>query len=173
VNAAAHGDYTTLASTFADQLGGPNLDRLSRLVPFWATVCSEPWAAFDPSATARAGRGSYLRAAAVARADLFRRVCRVVPKGRVSADAGTAAVAHIPVLLLAGGADPLDPPANLVGWRRVFPQGRLVVVHGAGHGTIEYACIQTLVARFVDRGSAAGLDPTCARRVTLPPFVSG
>jgi pimeloyl-ACP methyl ester carboxylesterase len=142
-------------------------------VPFWATVCSEPWAAFDPSATARAGRGSYLRAAAVARADLFRRVCRVVPKGRVSADAGTAAVAHIPVLLLAGGADPLDPPANLVGWRRVFPQGRLVVVHGAGHGTIEYACIQTLVARFVDRGSAAGLDPTCARHVTLPPFVSG
>jgi pimeloyl-ACP methyl ester carboxylesterase len=173
VNAAAHGDYTTLASTYAGQLGGSNLDRLGRLVPFWATICSEPWAAFDPGATARAGRGSYLRAAAVARADLFRRVCRVVPKGRVAAGAGTAAVAHVPVLLLAGSADPLDPPANVKGWRRLFPEGRLVVVRGAGHGTIELACAQTLVARFVDSGSARQLDPTCARHVSLPAFVTG
>jgi pimeloyl-ACP methyl ester carboxylesterase len=173
VNAAAHGDYTTLAATYAEQLGGSNLDPLARLVPFWVTVCSEPWAAFDPSATARAGRGSYLGDAAVARAHLFRRACRVVPKGRVPADVGTASVIRVPAVLLAGSADPLDPPANLKGWRRLFPRGRLVVVHGAGHGTIEYACVQRLVARFVDLGSAAPLDPACARHVSLPAFVTG
>ncbi len=173
VNAAAHGDYTTLAATYADQLGGSNLDPLARLVPFWVTICSESWASFDPIATARAGRGSYLVQAALARARLFRRVCRIVPKGRVPEDAGRPPVVHAPVLLLAGSGDPLDPPRNLDGWRRLLPQGRLIVVRGAGHGTIVYACVQSLVARFVDHGSAGGLDPACARRVSLPAFVIG
>ena len=173
VNAAAHGDYTPLAATYADQLGGSNLDSLARLVPFWVILCSEPWAAFDPAATVRAGRGSYFAQAALARARLFRRACRVVPKGRVPRDADSLRVVRVPALLLAGGADPLDPAANLRGWRRLFPDGRLIVVPGAGHGTIEYACVQKLVARFVDRGSAAGLDAECARHVSLPPFVTG
>jgi pimeloyl-ACP methyl ester carboxylesterase len=80
---------------------------------------------------------------------------------------------RVPALLLAGGADPLDPVANLRGRRRLFPHGRLVVVPGAGHGTIDYPCVQELVARFVDRGTAAGLDASCARHVTLPPFMIG
>jgi pimeloyl-ACP methyl ester carboxylesterase len=173
VNSAVHGDYTTLATTYAGQLGGSNLDALERLVPFWMTVCSEPWAGFDPVATARAARGSYLASAALTRARLFRRACRVVPKGRVPADAGSVPVVRVPVLLLAGSADPLDPPANLHGWRRFFPQGRLIVVRGAGHGTIESLCAQKLVAEFVARGSAARLKPACARHTPLPPFVIG
>lgn len=173
VNAALHGDYTTLATTYAGPLAGSNLDPLERLVPFWMTICSEPWAGFDPVATARAAKGSYLASAAIARARLMRRACRVVPKGRVPADSGRASVVQVPALLLAGGADPLDPPANLRGWRRFFPQGRLVVVRGAGHGTVEYPCVQRLVAGFIARGSAAGLNPACARRTPLPPFVVG
>jgi len=173
VNAATHGDYTTLATTYANELAGPNLDPLARLVPFWSIVCSEPWAAFDPKATARAAGGSYLAAAAVARARLFDRACRVVPGGRVPTGAARPGVVRAPVLLLAGGADPLDPPANLRGWRRAFPNGRLIVVPGVGHGTIEYACVQNLVARFVDSGSPSGLDASCARRVPLPSFMTG
>ncbi len=173
VNAAAHGDYTTLAATYAAQLGGSNLDPLARLVPFWVILCSEPWAAFDPAATARAGQGSYLASAALARARLFRRACRVVPNGRVPPDADRLRVVRAPILLLAGSTDPLDPTANLHGWRRLFPHGRLIVVPGAGHGTIEYACVQKLVARFVDRGNPAGLNPACARHISLPTFVTG
>ena len=173
VNAAAHGDYTPLAATYADQLGGSNLDSLARLVPFWVIVCSEPWAAVDPAATARAGRGSYFAQAALARARLFRRACRVVPTGRVPADADSLRVVRTPALLLAGSADPLDPTANLRGWHRLFPNGRVIVVSGAGHGTIDYACVQKLVARFVERGSPTGLDSRCARHVSLPPFVTG
>jgi pimeloyl-ACP methyl ester carboxylesterase len=173
VNAAVHGDYTTLAATYAGQLGGSNLDSLARLVPFWVILCSEPWAAFDPAATARVGRGSYLAQAALARARLFRRACRVVPKGRIPPDADSLRVVRVPALLLAGSADPLDPTANLRGWRRLFPDGRLILVQGAGHGTIEYACVQKLVARFVKRGSTKGLNPACARHVSLPPFVTG
>ena len=173
VNAAAHGDYTTLATTYAERLGGSNLEALGRLVPFWTIVCSEPWAAFDPAATARAGRGSYLAQAAVARARLFRRACPFVPKGRVPADAARLRVVRAPTLLLAGGADPLDPTTNLRGWRRLFPRGHLIVVPGAGHGTLEYDCVQKLIARFVDRDSATGLNAACVRHVSLPRFITG
>ena len=173
VNAAVHGDYTTLATTYADRLGGSNLEALARLVPFWIILCSEPWAAFDPAATARAGRGSYLAEAAVARARLFRHACAVVPKGRVPTDAAGRRVVRVPTLLLAGGADPLDPTANLRGWRRLFPRGRLIVVPGAGHGTLEYDCVQKLIARFVEHASATRLNASCVRHVPLPPFITG
>jgi pimeloyl-ACP methyl ester carboxylesterase len=72
------------------------------------------------------------------------------------------------VLLLAGGADPLDPPANLRGWRRLYPNGRLVVVPGAAHGVADYPCVQSLIARFIDRSA---LGAGC--RVQLPAFESG
>ena len=173
VNTAMHGDYTPLATTYAYRLGGSNLEALARLVPFWVILCSEPWAAFDPAATARAGRGSYLAEAAVARARLFRHACAVVPKGRVPRDAASRRVVRAPTLLLAGGADPLDPTANLRGWRRLFPRGHLIVVPGAGHGTLEYDCVQKLIARFVDRTSATWLNASCLRHVPLPAFITG
>lgn len=172
VDAAVHGDYTELGRAYAMQLG-VDLDSQSRLAMYWVVLCSEPWAGFDPALTARAGAGSYLDAAAVARARFFDRVCRVVPRGRVSRGAGSVASTRVPALLLAGGADPLDPVANLDGWRRAFPNGRLVVVPGGGHGSIEYSCVQSVVARFVAAGSARGLDTSCARRIELPPFETG
>ena len=171
IRAAVHGDYTTLASAYGPT--GSNLDSRARLISYWVILCSEPWAAFDPATTARVGAGSDLAQAAVARARLFRRACRVVPKGLVPPDADSPRVVRVPTLLLAGSADPLDPVANLRGWRRLFPNGRLIVVAGAGHGTIEYPCVQGLVAGFIERGSAAGLDPACARHVSLPPFLIG
>jgi pimeloyl-ACP methyl ester carboxylesterase len=172
LDAALHGDYTTFASAYGPRIGS-SLDARARLISYWEILCSEPWAGFDPATTARVGTGSYFAGAALARARLFRRACRVVPKGLVPPAAGNLRVTRVPTLLLAGSADPLDPTANLRGWRRLFPSGRLIVVAGAGHGTIEYPCVQRLVARFVERGSAAGLNSACARHVSLPSFLTG
>jgi pimeloyl-ACP methyl ester carboxylesterase len=172
IHAAARGDYVPLAQSYADEVGR-GLDARARLATFWVTLCSEPWTGFDPAATARAGAGSYLAHAAVARARLFRQACRAVPRGRAPAADFAPARSRVPALLLAGGADPLDPPANLAGWRRAFPNGRLVVVPGAGHGVIGSGCVQVLVARFVERGAAGGIDARCARSPALPPFATG
>ena len=171
INAAVHGDYTMLASTYAARIGS-NLDSRARLVAYWEILCSEPWAEFDPATTAQLGRGSYLVQAALSRARLFRRACRAVPKGRVS-PAADPHVFRVPVLLLAGSADPLDPVVNLRGWRGVFLHGRLIVVRGAGHGTIEYPCVQGLAAQFIAHASATRLNSACARHISLPPFATG
>jgi len=169
VDAAVQGNYLALARDFSDDVGA-DLDARARLAMTWEILCSEPWAASGPAASAR---GSYLGHAAVVRAELLRRACAVVPKGRVPAGSGSVVASRAPVLLLAGGEDPLDPVANLRGWRRAFPNGRLVVVPAAGHGTIESACVQSVVARFVAGGTASGLDTACAAHVSPPPFLTG
>jgi pimeloyl-ACP methyl ester carboxylesterase len=171
IDAAVHGDYTALTTAY-----GPvssNLDSRARLIAYWEILCSEPWAALDPATTTRVGTGSYFARAALARARLFRRACRVVPKGLVPSAAANRPVERMPTLLLAGSADPLDPVANLRGWRRLFPNGRLIVVRGAGHGTIEYPCVQRLVAGFVEHDTAKRLNSACARHVALPSFLIG
>jgi len=171
VHEAVMGDYLPLGRDFVRDVG-VDLDARSRLATFWEILCSESWVGLDPAATERAGGGSYLAGVALGRARLFAQACRAVPRGRVPAGGGPVTVTRAPVLLLAGGADPLDPPANLSGWRAAFPNGRLVVVPGAGHGVAEYPCVQRIVAAFVARGNTA-VDTRCARHLQLPPFVIG
>ncbi|MGH2934554.1 MAG: alpha/beta fold hydrolase [Gaiellaceae bacterium] len=166
LRAAVRGNYLPLGRTFVNDVGA-DLDARARLAMFWEILCSEPWARFGAVATAT----SYLARAAAERAHVFGRACRWVPNGRV---AGVVAAAFPgPVLLLAGGADPLDPAPNLRGWRRAFPHGRLVVVPAAGHGAIGYGCVPALVARFVARADASTLDTACVRHVPPPAFELG
>jgi pimeloyl-ACP methyl ester carboxylesterase len=137
---------------------------------FWVTICNEGWARFDVAATGRASRGSYLAHAAVARARLFRTACAAVPRQAETAGTERPWSTSLPVLLLAGDDDPQDPPANLAGWRKTFPGGRLISVPGLAHGAIAYGCLRLVTARFVAAGTARGLDASCARRVPLPRF---
>jgi hypothetical protein len=79
----------------------------------------------------------------------------------------------VPLLVLAGGADPQDPIGNLPGLRRAFPNSRAVVVPGQGHAIGQLGCLGELVGRFVDRGTARGLDTRCVSRTLLPPLATG
>jgi pimeloyl-ACP methyl ester carboxylesterase len=167
IHAAYRHDYIALAEAFGNDVGRV-LDERAQLAAVWVILCSEPWAQTSPDVSAR----SYLSAAAMARARLFRRECSVVPR-EVPLGGGAARFPGTPVLMLAGGEDPLDPAANLGGWRKLYPDGRVVVVPDAAHGTIGLGCVQHLVAEFVARGSARGLDASCVDRVTPLPFETG
>jgi pimeloyl-ACP methyl ester carboxylesterase len=169
IHAAATGDTGPLARAYAEHVGA-ELDARSRLAMNWMILCHEPWARFDPAATALASGRSFLARATVARARLFRQACAAVPRGVGPQAAEGAWSSHVPVLLLAGGADPQDPPDNLRGWQAIFPAGRLITVPGLAHGVIAYGCLRLVVARFVAAGSARGLDSRCARRTQVPPF---
>jgi hypothetical protein len=160
IDAAAHGDYTPLGDAYVEDLG-PDLDPRSRLATFWVILCSEPWASFDPSATARDGAGSYLAAAAVARARLFRRACMVVPRGRVPADSGSVEVARA---LRSGAA---APPAPI----RSEPQAGAAAPGPARArrepGTVRSPRLRPgLVARFIAEASRR-LEASC-RHVRVP-----
>ena len=169
IHEAARGDYTALGRAFSGDIGS-RLDPRARLGMVWVELCSESWASLDPVSTARAAHGSYLARAAVDRARLFAQACRVVPQEREQA---TFEGSDRPVLLLAGAADPLDPPANVREYRRLYPDGRLLVVPGGGHGQLDRPCVESLVARFVAAGSADDLDASCVRHQPPVPFAIG
>ena len=167
VNAAAHGDYSTLATTYAGRLGGSNLETLARLVPFWVILCSEPWAAFDPAATARAGGGatSPRRRLLVPGSSATRVPWSRRDASRRRRQSSSRAHAHAAARRR---RRPARSTANLRGWRRLFPRGRLIVVPGAGHGTLEYGCVQKLIARFVERARDPAQRLVCPARVATP-----
>jgi pimeloyl-ACP methyl ester carboxylesterase len=169
VHRAAGGDYVALAEEYVDRVG-PGLDARARLVMSFEILCSEPWARFDPVKVLRSSARSYLAGVAESRARLFAQACRFVPKGVVPAGSARLVPTQVPVLLLAGSADPQDPPANLRKWRTFFPNGRLVVVRGATHGLLANGCVALVAARFIDSGTVRGLGTTCVRQIEQPPF---
>jgi pimeloyl-ACP methyl ester carboxylesterase len=169
VRRAVRGDYAPLAREYVDRVGS-GLDARARLAMSFEILCSEPWARFDPGTVLRSSAGSYLASVAESRARLFARACRSVPRGVVPAGSVLPAPTNVPVLILAGSADPQDPPANMRGWRTFFPRGRLVVVRGATHGVLSAGCAAVVAVQFVDGGSARGLDTSCMRRIEQPRF---
>jgi pimeloyl-ACP methyl ester carboxylesterase len=172
VHRAVRGDYAPLAREYVDRVG-LGLDARARLAMSFEILCSEPWARFDPGSVLRSSAGSYLNAVAESRARLFARACRSVPKGVVPAGSDLPARTNVPVLILAGSADPQDPPANMRRWKTFFPNGRLVVVRGATHGVLTAGCMAVVAAQFVDRGTARGLEAACVRRIDQPRFETG
>ena len=132
VHRAAQGDYVPLAQEYVDRVG-PGLDARARLAMSFEILCSEPWARFDPARVRQRERRQLPGRVAESRARLFAEPvgsCRRASSrpARTSRPHGRA------VLILAGSADPQDPPANMRGWRTFFPKGRTVIVQGATHG---------------------------------------
>jgi hypothetical protein len=72
-----------------------------------------------------------------------------------------------------GQADPQDPPEIAVDAPRNLPESLTVAVPGHGHGVAHRGCVPDLIARFLEAGTARGLDTSCATNggVPLPAFV--
>jgi pimeloyl-ACP methyl ester carboxylesterase len=77
----------------------------------------------------------------------------------------------VPALVMVGAQDPQDPLPNIAGVADVMPNAKIVVVRGAGHGAVNQGCTQSLADAFVVKGTAAGLDTSCAAKAPLTPFV--
>ena len=133
--------------------------------------CSEGWARFDPAETARLGAGSYLRDVEVAIAEDQAKACKYVPPGIVAADDREPVTSDVPMLLILGGADPQNPPANVADAPVEFPNSLTVVAPGHAHTVGHLGCMPSIVDAFVEAGTVDGLDTSCvATGVPLPPF---
>jgi pimeloyl-ACP methyl ester carboxylesterase len=131
-------------------------------------LCSEAWARFDPAEVERQGAGSYavpfVRAWATGEATL----CRYLPKGVVPADDAAPVRTDLPVLWLAGDADPQDPPSNLAGVPSQEPNSRIVVMPAQGYVVGHLGCGPSVIAKFLDAGTATGLDTACVAEGASP-----
>lgn len=101
----------------------------------------------------------------------MQRACTVWPHGRASGAGSRPVESNVPVLLVAGEADPVTPPWLAQSAATSLPNGRVVVVPHAGHA-FDDDCVEGLVATFIERGSVAGLDVTCVAGIARVPFVT-
>jgi pimeloyl-ACP methyl ester carboxylesterase len=78
-----------------------------------------------------------------------------------------------PALVEAGAFDPATPLTQAEAAMRLLPNGRLVAVPHGGHGLAGLgidACLVDIERRFIERGSASGLDTSCVAAARRPPF---
>lgn len=101
--------------------------------------------------------------------DAFRRSCAAWPVPRAAPRRTSSFWSAVPVLLLSGEADPVTPPRWAERLLPDFPNARHVVLAGQGHGVLSRGCVPRLVAEFLDAGSGARLDLSCAAAIRPPP----
>jgi len=97
--------------------------------------------------------------------------CAVWPRGPVSGAHRQPTRSVIPTLIVSGELDPVTPPAGGDEVLRGLTNGAHVVIRNNGHpiGNAE-ACIGSMFAAFLERGSVAGLDRSCAATIPARPF---
>jgi pimeloyl-ACP methyl ester carboxylesterase len=159
VNRAAAGDYRRLNERISDD--GPILQLM-----YWSIWCNEPWVGMGARGPWGTDFDSYARSSIAS----HRQSCSYLPKRAEPASAWASPRSRVPLLALAGGADPQDPISNLPRLKQLWPNGRAIVVPHLGHAIGQEGCLGELVAHFVARGSAAGLDSRCVRKITPAMF---
>jgi hypothetical protein len=81
----------------------------------------------------------------------------------------------VPALLVSGERDPVTPARWGDEVARTLPNAVHVVVPDGGHGFEGMRgadCIEKLMDELVERGSARGLDTSCAAKIERPPFAT-
>jgi pimeloyl-ACP methyl ester carboxylesterase len=72
--------------------------------------------------------------------------------------------------LISGEDDPITPPANAIHAAKTLSDSLSLVVPGQGHGNAMRGCVPKLMAQFVDKASAKGLDTHCVSTIRAFPF---
>ncbi len=97
-----------------------------------------------------------------------RHACNLWPRAELAKEYAEPTRANVPALILTGQWDPVTPPLYGDIAAKHLPNGLHIVVPHGGHGFggLEgLDCINKLVADFVNRGSAKGLDTTCVNSI--------
>jgi pimeloyl-ACP methyl ester carboxylesterase len=165
---AASGDYRELLTAWAAVRAGGDLT--SRQLMYWAIVCGEGWARYQPAEVMRWGSATDFLETSLAGAQALQAVCPLLGAPLATPDTGVVPKSRVPVLFLVGGMDPQDPLENVEAAQASLPNAQILVVPGAGHGSLEYGCIPNVTARFFSTRRLTAVDRACAARVQPPPF---
>jgi pimeloyl-ACP methyl ester carboxylesterase len=159
VSRAAAGDFGYLNARI--ERGESTLNLM-----FYGIWCNEPWVGLN----ARGPWGTDFDSSTRSSIAYHRSICRYVPRRAEPASAWTLPHSTVPLLVLAGGADPQDPIANMPRLREAFPKSRAVVVPAYGHTVAQFGCLGRVVSDFVSAGSARRLDTSCVGDIVPPSF---
>ncbi len=164
--AAAHHDYAPLAAQFllAERAYGETVATGMHN----SVVCAEDVPFWDARTIDRARlAGTFLGTTQI---DGLASMCRIWPRGPVDADFHAPLHSDVPALLLSGSDDPATPPALAREAAQAFTHAVSIVLAGFGHGQLTAPCMDRVLAQFLARASADGLDLSCTQRARPLPF---
>lgn len=141
-------------------------DQLATGMSF-SVVCSEDVPAITASEIKQSTDGTFYGDYRIRTA---LKACEQWPKGKVAPGFNEPVKSNVPVLMISGDLDPVAPPQAAGGALRFLPNGRQITILNTGH-FFRFEGVDNLYAEFVKKGSAKGLDDSCARDIELPPFV--
>ena len=137
---------------------------------YFAVTCTEDVPRTDPATAYAAGRGTFL---ADHRARAHIESCRDWPRGVLPTDFGQEVASDVPVLVITGEYDPVTPPSHARSAASRLKRSRVVIVPHGGHsaaGLTNTACIQQLMAEFLETADPNGLDTGCLAGIQRPAF---
>lgn len=166
IHRAAGGDARPLLGLF-EATSGWSLDSMS-IGQTFSALCTEEVPFIDGPAMARDASGSVF---GDAYARNWRDWCRAWPAAGAQRAMSGAVVSAVPALLLAGGLDPVTPPALAWQAARTLSNSRVLVAPGAGHTFSAQGCTPRLIAAFLEHANGSVIDGACLQAFRRPPFV--
>lgn len=166
IHAAARGRPRPMLALY-DALAGASLDGMT-FGQTMSVMCHEEAPFLDAAAMRQDGAGSHF-GDAYARG--WRDWCAVWPGAGAEPAPTRAAPSEVPALLLAGGLDPVTPPANAHQAARALRHSRVLVADGAAHVFSGQGCTPRLIAAFLEHADPAAVDGACLAAIRRPPFV--
>ncbi|HEY0546397.1 MAG TPA: alpha/beta hydrolase [Pyrinomonadaceae bacterium] len=131
-----------------------------------SVLCSEHIPFITDADISRETKGTYYGEAHI---QDYRNACALWPSVKAPDSFREPVKSNVPVLMVSGDVDPVTPPAYGAAAARTLPNSRQIIIRNGTHLTAS-DCIDNLVAEFISKGTAAGLDPSCADAIKRPPF---
>lgn len=163
---AAQGDFSDMGRQALRLRRAASRGQILSVGVFLSVTCAEDVAFIDPEEARRLAAGTFL---GTYRVDQQVRACREWPRGLLPEGYRDDVRSDVPVLLLSGRRDPVTPPVWGEQAARHLSNGRHLVLEQGYHGLPD-ACVTRLMNDFVRRGTADGLDTSCAERAERVPF---
>jgi pimeloyl-ACP methyl ester carboxylesterase len=167
---AAAGDYRQLLDGWESATVGGGVS--SRQLMPWAIMCAEGWARADEAEVRRWATGTSFLEDGLDMAREAQNVCPLFGSLLPTPDTGVVPKSRVPVLFLVGGMDPQDPLEIVEAAPASLPNAQILVVPGAGHGSLQYGCMPNVAARFFTSHRLTAGDRSCAASVKPLPFAT-
>lgn len=135
--------------------------------------CSEKWASFDPAVVAELSKGSYLAGWDISLANHQAYSCSFTPQGYTPEGETDQPGSNVPVLIINGDLDPINPPENMAGAKELWPNSLSLIGKNQSHSWSnmdEITCWFSILDQFINNGSVVGLDSSCMKVLQSPPF---
>lgn len=133
---------------------------------FLSITCSEDLAFLAEADVGPASAGTFLRDYRLRQQQA---ACSGWPVATLPPGYRTPVHSSVPALFVSGDRDAAAPPSFTARVAPGFPNRLEVVARGQGH-TEWSGCVGEIYARFVETGSASGIEPSTCAPVPQPPF---